>query len=241
MRIIKTLGRIYNTAKDGIKKGTSRSSRNNPLGKSVQQINDEDSKKDIQRIKDEIGQNLAEKEPAPSPFSLQKQDLVARFKNGKETEADKAFIEQELKLKYNRLDHKFSPPERIQARMEKEILDRCGDFFSDTKRFIKLIQENKLAREDHQVLHAFGLKAHPDGSLEIIQEPPLSPLEKKLCESFDGSLKHILHMDNIQDPALKHTIRLIRTGLYPQDAFSEQVQEQLKDLNLKIENGKLVE
>jgi hypothetical protein len=236
VKIIKNLGRIYNRARDGIKKGASRSSRNNPLGKSVQQINNEDSKKDIQRIKDEIGQNLAKKEPAP-----QKQDLLARFKTGKETEADKAFIEQQLKLKYNRLDHKFSPPERIQARMEKEILDRCGDFFSDTKRFIKLIQENKLAREDHQVLNAFGLKAHPDGSLEIIQEPPLNPLEKKLCESFDNSLKHILHTDDIKDPALKYTIRLIRTGLCPQDDFSEQVQEELKKLNLKIEDGKLVE
>lgn len=236
MKISQHLAKFYNTAKDKAKRAKSKA-----FGKDVQQLSTNEHKQHVQQSKHELMHKGLEDSPLPAPpFSLKKQDLVARFKTGKATEADKAFIEQELKLKYNRLDNKFSPPERIQTRMEQEIEKRFMDVISDTKRFIELIATNRLQKEDHQLLNAFGLKAHADGSLEVIKELPLNLLEKKLCEAFDGGLKHIKHIDAIQDPALKHTIRLIRTGLYPEHAFSEQVQEQLRELHLKIENGKLV-
>lgn len=237
MKIIQNLSRAYNKGKDAIKKAVSRSSRDNTFGKSIEQKHGSENKEAVNAIKE----TLTQKATADSPFLIKKPDIAERFKRGQATDKDKTFIESELKLKYNRLDHKFSPAERIQARMEQVIHERFGDdFFTNTKDFIKRIEDNRLGKDDHRLLHAFGLKAHADGSLETIKELPLNPLEKTLCESFDGSLKYTHTIAGIQDPALKYTIRLMRTGLYSQDGLSEQVQEQLKALGLTLKDGTLV-
>ncbi len=205
-------------------------------------------KKGVDRYADyhAFGRKLAERNAnlssrsGPSPKTVA--DLATRFRQGKETPEDKDKLNK-LKLRYNPLTESIVSPGVLKASMEEEILKRFMQdkeaLPPDTKALLQKLESHTLDEKDKTLLHAFGLKARPDGSLQKLPELPLTPLEQKLCDYFDASLGKTTRLEAIKDEVLKLKLRTIRSGQF--EKLDEGMRAVFQELGLKIHNGVLVE
>ncbi len=207
-------------------------------------------KKGVDRYADyhAYGKKLAERNAAPGlstvPSPLSTKALLSRYKEGTSTLEDLELLDR-LNLAYNPLTDSLATPEALKASSQDEILKRFMEnqesMPSDTKALLDRLDTHALTEQDQQVLRAFGLRARLDGSLERLNELPLSPPEQKLCAYFDDRFtgKQGLKIQDIKDDILKLNLRTLRAGQF--EKLAEGMSAVFQELNLDIKEGKLVE